>query len=218
RETRPAGESRCCDRERDPIPTVGPARDDGQARLTLDLYLVRHGETEWSANGRHTGSTDLPLTAEGEREAQDLRRRLAGLGFDTVYSSPLQRSRRTAELAGYPNPEITPLLKEVDYGDYEGLTTQTIRESNPGWELFSDGCPGGETPAQIYARAQEFIALAASSGPRVLAFAHGHILRAVGVAWLGVDVTFGAALLLDVATLSMLRDADRRSIAMWNAP
>lgn len=184
----------------------------------LEIYLARHGETEWSLSGRHTGSTDLPLTARGEEKAASLRPRLAKIQFDTVFSSPMQRARRTAELAGFPNPRITPLLKEVDYGEYEGLTSKAIHEANPSWEIYHDGSPGGETPAQVYARAQQFIALAATSGRRVLAFAHGHILRAVGVAWIHADVKVAAGLLLDVATLSVLQDDGQRLIALWNAP
>jgi broad specificity phosphatase PhoE len=147
-----------------------------------------------------------------------MRPRLAQIRFDTVYSSPLQRARRTAALAGFPEPQITPLLREVDYGDYEGLTTAEIHESNPSWDVYNDGSPGGEFPADIYARAQEFIALAATSGGRVLAFAHGHILRAVGVAWIRADITVASALMLDVATLSVLKDDGQRLIALWNAP
>ena len=170
-------------------------------------------------NGRHTGSTDLPLTAHGEEEAATLRSRLAALQFDAVYSSPLQRARRTAEIAGFPKPQLTPLLREVDYGDYEGITTEAIHEAHPGWELYMDGCPGGETPAQIYARALEFIALATSGHSRVLAFAHGHILRAVAIAWMSLDITAAARLELDVATLSVLRhDVHGRVLAIWNAP
>lgn len=187
---------------------------------TFDLYLARHGETEWSLSGRHTGSTDLPLTRHGEEKARALGPRLSDLDFDAVYSSPLRRARRTAELAGFPDPRITDLLREVDYGRYEGLTTEQIHESDPGWELYRDGSPGGETPAQIYARAQAFVALA-TAGParRAIAFAHGHILRAVAVAWIGADVTVAAGLLLDVATLNILRDdgAHGRLIALWNA-
>jgi broad specificity phosphatase PhoE len=184
----------------------------------LEIYLARHGETEWSLSGRHTGSTDLPLTARGEERAASLRQRLVKVQFDTVFSSPLQRARRTAELAGFPNPRITPFLKEVDYGEYEGLTSKAIHEANPGWEVYNDGSPGGETPAQIYARAQQFIALAATSGSRVLAFAHGHILRAVGAAWIHADVQVAGGLLLDVATLSVLQDDGHRLITLWNAP
>ncbi len=169
-------------------------------------------------NGRHTGRTDLPLTAHGEEEAATLRSRLAGLQFGAVYSSALDRARRTAKIAGFPNPQLTPLLREVDYGDYEGITAKAIHESRPGWELYKDGCPGGETPAQVYARALNFIALAASGTGRVLAFAHGHILRAVAVAWMSLDITAAARLQLDVATLSVLRhDEYGRVLAVWNA-
>jgi broad specificity phosphatase PhoE len=140
--------------------------------------------------------------------------------FDEVLSSPLQRAVRTAELAGYPSPRLTPLLREVDYGEYEGITSKEIRARNPGWQLYRDGCPGGETPAQIYARALEFIRLCETTNGRVLAFAHGHILRAVGVAWVRLDISAAAGLQLDVATLSRLRDDPEhgRLIAMWNAP
>jgi len=128
-----------------------------------------------------------------------------------VYSSPLQRARRTAILAGFDHAEVTELLREVDYGRYEGLT----------WELYRDGCPGGETPAQVYARASDFIDMAAGQKTegRAIAFAHGHILRAVAVAWIHVDITVAAGLLLDVATVNILRDqGDRgRVIALWNA-
>jgi broad specificity phosphatase PhoE len=145
--------------------------------------------------------------------------RLSGLRFDAVFSSPLQRAVRTAEIAGFPNPQLTPLLSEVDYGQYEGVTTAQIHEQNPGWEIYRDGSPGGETPAQIYARALAFIGLCASVDGRVLVFAHGHILRAVAVAWLRLDIIVAANLQLDVATLSRLReDPDHgRLLAMWNA-
>jgi len=131
----------------------------------------------------------------------------------------MQRARRTAELAGFANPELTPLLLEVDYGRYEGLTSNQIHKHDPDWEVFSDGCPGGETPAQIYARAQRFIDLASTRREgRVIAFAHGHFLRAVGVAWIHADIKVATGLWLDVATLSMLRDGERgRVIARWNA-
>ncbi len=187
---------------------------------SFELYLARHGETEWSLSGRHTGTTDLPLTPNGEAKARSLGDRLHGLKFDHVYSSPMQRARRTAELAGFPTVEITPLLKEVDYGRYEGLTSTQIHESDPDWEVYKDGCPGGESPAQIYSRANELIDLATSRGAtRALAFAHGHILRAIGVAWIRSAITVAAGLQLDVATLNILRDGDHgRVIAMWNAP
>jgi len=159
------------------------------------------------------------LTPKGEDEAKGLRSRLTMLHFDAVYSSPMQRAYRTAGLAGFAEPEITSLLQEVDYGRYEGLTTGQIQEQDPDWEVYKDGCPGGETPAEIYARAQRFIALAATRREgRVIAFAHGHMLRAVGVAWIQAEIRVATGLLLDVATLSILRDADRgHVIALWNA-
>jgi len=132
----------------------------------------------------------------------------------------MQRARRTAELAGFEHPEITELLREADYGQYEGLTTQQIHELDPAWELYKDGCPGGETPAQLYARAQAFVALVtARVSGRALAFAHGHILRAVAVAWIAAGIRVATGLQLDVATLNILHDAGRsRVIALWNAP
>ncbi|TME24871.1 MAG: histidine phosphatase family protein [Chloroflexi bacterium] len=187
--------------------------------MTLEVYLARHGETEWSLSGQHTGVTDLPLTRRGEAQAAALGRTLAGITFDAVYSSPMQRARRTAELAGFDDPQVTSLLQEVDYGHYEGLTSQQIHELDPDWEVYKDGCPDGESPAQIYARAQAFIQLVARHGDaRVIAFAHGHILRAVAVAWIDVDLRVATGLQLDVATLNILRDADRgRVVALWNA-
>jgi broad specificity phosphatase PhoE len=159
------------------------------------------------------------LTHRGEAEARGLGGRLSGLTFDAVFSSPLQRAWRTAEIAGFPDPQLTPLLREFDYGEYEGITTREIHERHRGWELFKDGCPGGETPAQVYARALEFINLCEAAGGRVVAFAHGHILRAVAVAWLGLDITVAADLQLDVATLSRLQQgADHgRLLALWNS-
>ena len=131
----------------------------------------------------------------------------------------MQRALRTAQLAGFGRPEVTPLLKEFDYGSFEGLTTKQIRESHPGWELYHDGCPGGESPAQVYARAELFIEMVMrDAAGRVLAFAHGHILRAVAVAWIRAGITVASNLQLDVATLNVLRDNDHgRVIALWNA-
>ena len=149
-----------------------------------------------------------------------LGKRLQGTHFDAVYSSPMLRTLRTAQLAGFAQPELTDLLKEVNYGSYEGLTTRQIHESNPSWELYADGCPGGETPGEVYARASKFIDVAAERGEgRVLAFGHGHILRAVAVAWIAADIKLAARLALDVASISVLRDdADRgRVVALWNA-
>ncbi len=133
----------------------------------------------------------------------------------------MQRALRTAELAGFEHPQVTDLLKEVNYGAYEGLTSMQIhQQSNPDWELYRDGCPGGETPAQIYVRACAFIDLATlPSQDRVLAFAHGHILRAIAVAWIAADIGLAARLLLDVASINVLRDDDERGrvVALWNA-
>ncbi|GAC1672072.1 MAG: histidine phosphatase family protein [Candidatus Dormibacteraceae bacterium] len=209
-------------RERQPVASLGPARDDGQTRLTLEIYLVRHGETEWSASGRHTGNTDIPLTPLGEERAKALQPRLSSIKFDAVYSSPMQRARRTAELAGFPNPELNDLLREVDYGDYEGRTSKEIHAAYPSWEVFSDGSPNGETTVQIYSRAQAIINLAGKnpavkSGGRVIFFSHGHTLRAVGAAWLRADITVASGLMLDVATLCVLRDDGHRLITVWNS-
>ena len=131
----------------------------------------------------------------------------------------MQRALRTAQIAGFEHPDVTPLLKEFDYGRFEGLTTKQIRESDSGWDLYSDGCPDGESPAEVYARALRFIDLATKLGDgRALAFSHGHILRAIGVAWISADITVASHLQLDVATLSILSDGDHgRVIALWNA-
>jgi broad specificity phosphatase PhoE len=143
--------------------------------------------------------------------------------FDRAYSSPMQRALRTAQLAGFDHPEVTDLLREVNYGAYEGLTSKQIHESNPEWELYRDGCPGGETPSQVYTRALRFIDLvsqgwSAGGDATAIAFAHGHILRAIAVAWIGAGIAVAAGLQLDVASLNILRDADHgRVIALWNA-
>jgi len=131
----------------------------------------------------------------------------------------MRRALRTAEIAGFPDPQVTPLLKEFDYGEYEGLTSKAIHEHRPDWDLYSDGCPDGESPAQVYARANEFLALATSNQGSVLAFAHGHILRAVAIAWMGLDITAASRLALDVATMNRLvEDTHGRELALWNAP
>jgi broad specificity phosphatase PhoE len=139
--------------------------------------------------------------------------------FVAVYSSPMQRALSTAAIAGFTHPEVTPLLQEFDYGEYEGITTREIQAMAPGWDLYRDGCPGGETPAQVYARASQFLELATRHDGNVLAFAHGHILRAVAVAWMHLDITAASRLRLDVATLSLLAGDDHgRQLAMWNSP
>ena len=148
-----------------------------------------------------------------------LRARLAGLQFSAVYSSPMQRALRTAAIAGFDHPEVTPLLKEFDYGHYEGMTSKAIHEARPDWDLYRDGCPGGETPVQVYERARRFIELAATGSGTVLAFGHGHIIRAVAVAWMQLDITAASRLVLDVATINRLvEDAHGRELALWNSP
>jgi broad specificity phosphatase PhoE len=184
------------------------------------LCLVRHGETEWSRAGRHTGRTDLPLTPEGETlAANELRAALVGRPFMAVFSSPMERARRTAELAGFPDAELTPLLLEYDYGDYEGLTTDEIHQQRPGWELFHDGCPNGETPADVYARARAFCDLASLTDGDVLAFCHGHISRAVTAAFLAWPIELAADFRnLDVGRLGILTEGNRgRLLGYWNA-
>lgn len=159
------------------------------------------------------------MTEHGEEKAEALGLQLSVVRFDVVLSSPMQRALQTAELAGFDAPRVTPLLREVDYGDYEGLTTDQIHRTNPGWELYRDGSPGGETPAEIARRAAEFIDLVTSlKTHRALAFAHGHILRAIAATWIAAPITVAAGLQLDPATINVLRDGDRgRVIGQWNS-
>jgi broad specificity phosphatase PhoE len=185
----------------------------------LDLYLVRHGATAWSKSGQHTSRTDLPLLPEGEEEAARVGLALAGIRFAAVYSSDRQRAVRTARLAGFPWPEQTPLLREFDYGDYEGLTSTQIHESRPGWELYRDGCPGGEDPEEVYARARAFVELVQGLEGEVLVFSHGHLLRTLATAWTGLAIGVATSLALDAGAGAMLRDGDRgRVIQRWNVP
>ena len=185
--------------------------------MALDLYLVRHGETAWTRTGQHTGRTDLPLLPEGEDQARRLGGLLHATRFTAVHCSDLARARRTAELAGFPQPLVTPLLREFEYGEYEGLTSKEIWRRRPDWQIYVHGCPGGETPARVYARAQAFLALLDGLEGAVAAFSHGHFLRALATAWTGLEVTTAAVLALDTASLSLLRDASRgRVIQRWN--
>lgn len=171
-----------------------------------EIVLVRHGETEWSASGRHTGRTDVPLTARGERQAKAVIPLLDGRDFALVLSSPLQRAVRTAEIAGLPSAELDPDLQEWDYGAYEGLTTAEIRERRPGWFLWRDGVPDGETLAEVGARADRAISRARLALPDgdVAVVAHGHFLRVLGARWVRLDPSCGAHLALDTATVSAL--------------
>lgn len=185
------------------------------------IYLARHGETAWSLSGQHTGLTDLPLTARGERNASRLRQRLAGLTFVKVFTSPLQRARRTCELAGFgPVAEIDNDLLEWNYGEYEGRRTSEIRAERPNWQLFRDGCPGGESPQQVAARADRAVCRLRAVEADVLLFSSGHFLRVLAVRWIGLELTTNARLfMLSTASLSAVGYEDsleRPVIRLWN--
>jgi probable phosphoglycerate mutase len=185
------------------------------------VYLARHGETAWSQSGQHTGLTDIPLTERGERMALALGDRLKGMSFATVLSSPLKRARRTCELAGFAaQAQIEPLLVEWNYGQYEGLTSAQIHASAPDWNLFRDGCPEGETPAAISARADRMIARLKTLPDPILVFSSGHITRVLAARWLGLAVEVMAArLLLGTASLSALsyeHTLAEPAIRLWN--
>jgi broad specificity phosphatase PhoE len=169
------------------------------------IYLARHGETAWSLSGQHTGLTDLPLTDRGERNASRLGERLKGLTFSKVFTSPLQRAMRTCELAGFGSlAEIDRDLLEWNYGEYEGRRTAEILADRPGWQLFRDGCPGGESPSQIGARADRVVKRVRAVKGDVLLFSSGHFLRVFAACWLGLDAAFGRYFLLSTASLSAL--------------
>ena len=186
----------------------------------MSLFAIRHGETEWGLNGRHTGTTDIPLTDNGRRLAELLRPALSGHAFALVLVSPLQRARETCELAGVGASAILePDLVEWDYGKYEGLTPDQIHEQAPGWLIFRDGCPGGETPEQVGARADRVIARTRAVEGDVALFAHGHVLRVFVARWLGLSVGAGQHFLLDTGTLSVLADYHGiPAVNTWNAP
>ena len=188
-------------------------------RYGQEVYLVRHGETEWSLSGQHTGSTDIPLTPNGEEVARQLGRKLADHNFAAVISSPMSRALDTARLAGFEHDvRLSDDLKEWDYGEYEGLTTPQIRERRPDWWLWRDGCPGGESPAQVGARADRLIAEVRAVDGDVLLFGHGHILRVITARWLGYPAGDGMHFSLGTATLSMLGwEREAASIWRWNA-
>jgi probable phosphoglycerate mutase len=168
------------------------------------IYLARHGETAWTISHQHTGRTDLPLTERGERNARRLGERLAGLTFAKVFTSPLQRAKRTCELAGYGAAETDPDLTEWDYGAYEGKRTAEIRAARPDWDLFRDGCPDGEDAAAVGKRADRVIARVRAVPGSVLLFSSGHFLRVLAARWLGLDPAAGRFFLLETATLSAL--------------
>jgi probable phosphoglycerate mutase len=170
-----------------------------------DVYLVRHGETEWSLSGQHTGLTDLPLTAGGEEQARQLRDRLNSISFAKVFSSPLQRAKRTAELSGYGAvAELDRDLTEWNYGDYEGKKRDWILAGRPGWLIFRDGCPNGESPADVGIRADRVISRICRVDGNVLVFSSGHILRVLMARWLGLEPSGGRYFRLGTAALSIL--------------
>jgi len=184
------------------------------------VYLARHGATAWSVAGQHTGRTDVPLTAAGEADARRLAARLAGGAFAQVLVSPSQRARRTCELAGYgARAAVDPDLAEWDYGAYEGMTTAEILARRPGWVLFRDGCPEGEAPADVAARADRLIARVRAVAGNVLLFSSAHILRTIAARWLGLDAGGGRHFLLGTASVSVLgyeHDATQPVIRSWN--
>jgi len=186
------------------------------------LWLLRHGATEWARNGRHTGSTDLPLLPEGDEEARRLAPILQGQTFAAVFTSPLQRARRTCELGGLgEQAEVMDALREWDYGAYEGITTPEIRQTVPDWTVWSHGCPGGENASAVEARCQQAInrALSVEEKGDVALFAHGHLLRALAGTWLGLGATGGRLLKLNTGSICVLGfERGTRAICRWNAP
>ena len=184
------------------------------------VYLARHGETEWSLSGRHTGLMDLPLTERGERNARQLGVRLQGLNFINVFTSPLQRAARTCELAGFKDvAETMPELVEWNYGAFEGRTSGDILAEQPDWQLFRDGCPGGETPDQIGARADRVVSRVRGIDGNVLLFSSAHFLRVLTARWLGLEPAGGRLLVLSTASVSELGYEQNRTqpvIRLWN--
>jgi probable phosphoglycerate mutase len=184
-----------------------------------EIVLIRHGETEWSRDGRHTGSTDIPLTDEGRRQAKVVGEWLAGRAFVRVLTSPLGRALETCRLAGFGDrAEPREELLEWDYGEYEGLTTPQIRERRPDWYLWRDGCPGGESAAEVGRRVDRVVAELREAGGDAALFAHGHVLRVLTARWLELDPEDGALFALATATLSALGwERETAVIRVWNA-
>jgi broad specificity phosphatase PhoE len=184
------------------------------------VYLARHGETAWSLSGQHTGLTDLPLTDRGERNARKLGEQLRGRSFARVFTSPLQRAARTCELAGFgAQADIDRDLLEWNYGEYEGLRTAEIHAKRPDWQLFRDGCPGGESPSEVGARADRVVNRVRAVEGDVLLFSSGHFLRVLTARWLGLEPQAGRYFLLSTASLSALsyeHDLSQPVIKLWN--
>ena len=182
------------------------------------IFIARHGATEWSKSGQHTSRTDLMLLPEGEEQARGMRSKLDGVEFSLVLCSPLQRAQETCALAGFGNvAQTTDDLVEWDYGEYEGLTTAQIRETNPSWWLWRDGCPGGESPSQIGARVDRVLERCAAVNGNALAFAHGHVLRVLTARWLEMEVAAGARFKLEAASLGVLgHERETQVIERWS--
>ena len=185
-----------------------------------EIHVIRHGETAWTASRQHTGLTDIPLTELGERQARRFGEHLRGRTFARVFSSPLQRARRTCELAGFGEvAQMDPDLVEWNYGDYDGLTTVQILQQRPGWQLFRDGCPGGESVAAVGTRADRVIARLRALEGDALLFSSGHFLRVFAARWLGLDASCGRLFLLSTTTLSILgyeHDQSDPVLRLWN--
>ena len=190
------------------------------SREEQKVYLLRHGETEWSLNGQHTGVTDIPLTENGRMAARLLKPILAKVTFTLVLTSPLQRARETCELAGLGQfANVEPDLIEWNYGEYEGLTTEQIRSTRPGWSVFRDGCPGGESPEQVGARADRVITKVRATEGNVALFGHGHFTRVLAARWINLSASYGENFLLDTATLNVLGYyRESPAFMIWNAP
>jgi len=184
----------------------------------MAIWMVRHGETEWSISGQHTGSTDIPLTPDGRLQATAIGKLLAGRRFDHVLSSPMLRARETAGLAGFGHRiRLHEGLLEYDYGELEGLTTGQIRAIHPGWQLFRDGCPGGEMPEQMAKRVDALIEELRELGDNSLLFGHGHCLRSLAVRFLDLPIRYATNLLLGTGTISIASDGrDGPSLVLWN--
>ena len=202
------------------VPEQGPGKSCRMSMPIQQIYLVRHGETEWSLSGQHTGITDIPLTENGRRVAKLFEPLFAKVSFALVLTSPLQRARTTCELAGLgEQAEIDRDLMEWNYGEYEGLTPKQIHAKSPEWMLFRDGCPGGESPEQVGARVDRVIARVRAVEGHVALFAHGHIFRVLAARWLGFPAAAGCHFMLDTATLSVLSYyRGIPAVKRWNAP
>jgi broad specificity phosphatase PhoE len=192
---------------------------DGRCLPMADeLWLVRHGETEWSRDGRHTSVTDVPLTPDGEAVARSLAAPLSAVPFDLVLTSPRERARRTAELAGFGDAHIEDDLAEWNYGDYEGITTEQIRRTVPGWTVWTHPCPGGDDAGHVTRRLDRVIAKVRAAGGRVLVFGHGHSLRALAARWIEQPVDEGRFLALDTGTISVLGyEHETPVVRRWNS-